>query len=119
MKKFLAIILSLSLCQCLFPSAYAESILTEEDMMEKSRLYHLAIEWFDARYDETMDGDFYFDDVGDLVLNVVPEKFTSEMESDLAKCNEALSQNPLTKNGIRTVEVKYTLAELRAFKKRW
>lgn len=65
-----------------------------------------------------MDGDFYFDDVGDLVLNVVPEKFTSEMESDLAKCNEALSQNPLTKNGIRTVEVKYTLAELRAIQEK-
>lgn len=101
-----------------FSSAYAESILTEEDMVEKSRLYHIAIEWFDARYDETMDGDFYFDDAGNLVLNIVPEKFTLEMKNDLEKCNEFLSKNALTKSGIRTVEVKYTLAELKTIQKK-
>lgn len=48
MKKIVAIILALSMCLCLSISASAETSLTEEEMIEKNRLYHLAIDWFEG-----------------------------------------------------------------------
>lgn len=115
MKKIVAIILALSMCLCLSISASAETSLTEEEMIEKNRLYHLAIDWFEGVYDASCHGDFYFDNNGDLVLNIVPEKFTSKMKEDLDRCNQVLCKNYLTKNGIRIAEVKYTLDELNLF----
>lgn len=115
MKKIIAIFLIVSMCLYLSVPASAETSLTEEEMMEKNRLYHLVIDWFESKYDASCHGDFYFDHNGDLILNIVPEKFTSKMKEDIYKCNQMLQRNILTKKGIRTVEVQYTLKELYSF----
>lgn len=115
MKKIIACVLVAVLCLALpvYAEGKAPQILSEEAFLEKNHLYHEVIDLFDEKYDETTHGDFYFEENGDAVLNVVPEKFTLEMKADLEKCNAELRKNPLTANGIRIKEVKYTLAELK------
>ena len=115
MKKMIACVLVAVLCLALpvYAEGKASQILSEEAFLEKNHLYHEVIDLFDEKYDETMDGDFYFEENGDAVLNVVPEKFTLEMKADLERYNAELRKNPLTANGIRIKEVKYTLAELK------
>lgn len=115
MKKIIACVLVAVLCLALpvYAEGKAPQTLSEEAFLEKNHLYHEVIDLFDEKYDETTHGDFYFEENGDAVLNVVPEKFTLEMKADLEKYNAELRKNPLTANGIRIKEVKYTLAELK------
>ena len=49
MKKIIAIFLIVSMCLYLSVPASAETSLTEEEMMEINRLYHLVIDWFESK----------------------------------------------------------------------
>ena len=103
------------MCLCLSISASAESVshLSDEILVEKCRLYHTEIDSFNESFDESLHGDFFFDENCDIYLNVVPEKFTSEMVAYISESNKRLMKNPLTQKGIQIVKVKYTLEELK------
>lgn len=115
MKKIIATILIISMCLCLSVSASAENIsdLSDEILTEKCRLYHIEIDPFNELFDESMHGDFFFDENCDIYLNVVPEKLTSEMVAYISESNRRLMKNPLTQKGIQIVKAKYTLKELK------
>ena len=103
------------MCLCLSISASAESVshLSDEILVEKCRLYHTEIDSFNESFDESLHGDFFFDENCDIYLNVVLEKFTSEMVAYISESNKRLMKNPLTQKGIQIVKVKYTLEELK------